>query len=157
MQPTEGRPAHSVAPMSPLLALTTLAVLVVVATAVGLLQRRSSGRVRAAAADRVRPEELGVEQLGTEATLLQLSTELCAPCRSTARLLSGVAGQRAGVLHVEIDLTERPGLAQRFGVLQTPTTLLLDAAGVVRGRIGGVPRPAALGLELDDVIGGARV
>jgi thiol-disulfide isomerase/thioredoxin len=157
MRPASAPPADIVLLMSPLLALAALAALVVVASAVGLLQRRRSGRMRGAAAERVRPEELGVERLGADATLLQLSTEFCAPCRSTARLLSGIAGRRDGVAHVEIDLAERPTLAERFGVLQTPTTLLLDRDGVVRGRIGGVPRPVALGLELDDVIGGARV
>ena len=39
--------------------------------------------------------------------------------------------------HVDVDLTDRPDIADRFHVLQTPTTLILDARGVVRARIGG--------------------
>ena len=51
--------------------------------------------------------------------------------------------------HVEVDLTQRADLADRFRVTQTPTTLLLDADGTVRARIGGAPAPRVR-VELDD-------
>lgn len=76
---------------------------------------------------------------GDRATLLQFSTEFCARCPQTRTLLSSVAGGHAGVAAIDIDLGDRPDLARRFRVMQTPTVLLLDAAGVVRSRIGGAP------------------
>ena len=114
--------------------------LVVVATALGLLWRASQGRVRAASG-KVR----GIE-LGGHATLLQLSSEVCAPCRATARVLGAITTE--GVRHVEIDIADRPDLATLFNVLQTPTTLILDSAGAVRARIGGAVRRDVVEAEL---------
>lgn len=76
---------------------------------------------------------------GDRATLLQFSTEFCARCPQTRTLLAAVAEGHDGVAAIEIDLGERPELARRFRVMQTPTVLLLDAGGVVRSRIGGAP------------------
>ena len=68
-------------------------------------------------------------------------------------LLAGVAGSRPGVAHLDVDLTHRADLAHRFGVMQTPTTLILDGAGRVRFRIGGVPHRAGVARHLDDLTG----
>jgi len=57
----------------------------------------------------------------------------------------------------EVDLTLHPEVADRFGVLQTPTTLLVDGDHRVRARIGGAPRPDALDRELQTVVGGDHV
>ena len=85
--------------------------------------------------------ELGsASVLGERATLLQFSTQFCSICPGTARLLKTVAEASDSVTHVEVDLSDRPDLANRFAVLQTPTTLILDADGVPRARIGGAPR-----------------
>lgn len=128
-----------------LVALLVVAALVVVSTGLGLLLR--TGRAR-----RVDGTMLDASRFGTpgdRATLLQLSTPLCAQCRPTARLLRSAAAERAGVVHLEIDLTAHPVLADELAVLQTPTTLLLDGAGRIRSRIGGRPRPDLLARELD--------
>jgi hypothetical protein len=55
-------------------------------------------------------------------------------------MLGAIATETAGVQHIDLDLTHRPDLASQFSILQTPTTLILDARGVVRARIGGAPR-----------------
>ncbi|GAA2752113.1 TlpA family protein disulfide reductase [Amnibacterium kyonggiense] len=144
--------------MSPLLALAALAALVVLATALGLLHRAGAGRLRTASGDRVTAADLGAEApLGARATLVQFSTPTCAQCPGTARLLRAVADGHEGVVHVEVDLTRRPDVADRFGVLQTPTTLLVDGGHRVRARIGGAPRRDALDRELTTVLGGDHV
>lgn len=141
--------------MSPLVAVAALAALVVLATALGLLQRTRSGRPRAGSGDTVLPEHLGTAQaLGARATLVQFSTPTCAQCPGTARLLRSLAEEHDGVVHLEVDLTRHPEAADRFGVLQTPTTLLVDAGHCVRARIGGAPRRDALDRELLTLIGG---
>ncbi|WP_258046065.1 thioredoxin family protein [Leifsonia shinshuensis] len=133
-------------------ALLVLLALVAVATAAGVVWRARAGRVRHARADRVTAHEVGAAVLGARATLVQFSTAFCAQCPSTARVLHGVAGEHDGVEHLDVDLTERPELARRFGVLQTPTTLLLDARGTVRGRIAGAARPGDVRTALDRIL-----
>ncbi len=121
-----------------------LVALVAVATALGLVWRGSQGRVRAASG---RIE--GVE-LGGRATLLQLSSDVCAPCRATARVLGELSSD--DIRHVEVDVTDRPDLATRFNVMQTPTTFILDAQGSVLARIGGAVRREVVVAELDRVL-----
>jgi len=118
--------------------------LVAIATVLGLLWRASQGRVTAATGSIE-----GIE-LGGTATLLQLSSEVCAPCRATAKVLGGI--HEAGVHHVEVDIADRPDLASKFNILQTPTTLILDASGAVRARIGGAVRRDIVIAELERVL-----
>jgi thiol-disulfide isomerase/thioredoxin len=139
-------------------ALGILLGLVAVVTAAGLLWRATTGRARTVRThDVVIPAEVGVDGFGGRATLLQFSTEFCAPCRSTARVLDDVAADVDGVTHTEVDLTDRPELATRFGILQTPTTLVLDATGAVRARIGGAARPDDVRLTLHRILGSDHV
>ena len=80
------------------------------------------------------------DQLGDRATLLQFSSAFCAPCRATRRILADVAAATPGVRHVEIDAESQLELVRRVGVLRTPTTLVLDAAGQEVTRATGAPR-----------------
>ncbi|WP_136709896.1 thioredoxin domain-containing protein [Agromyces sp. H66] len=126
-----------------------------VATAIGLAWRARTGRLRETPAGDDRGDtdaaalELGPDALGSAATLVQFSTVCCSRCPGTARQLAGVAARYDGVRHVEVDVTHRADLADRFRVLQTPTTLILDARGRASARIGGVPRLDAVHDHLD--------
>jgi thiol-disulfide isomerase/thioredoxin len=88
-------------------------------------------------------------RLGEKATLLQFSSAFCAPCRATRRTLSEVASVVPGVEHLEVDAEHHLDLVRRLGILRTPTTLVLDAAGREVTRAAGAPRKeqvlAALG------------
>lgn len=117
--------------------------LVAFATVLGMLWRASQGRVRLASG------HVADVELGQRATLLQLSTEICAPCRATARVLGELSDNQ--VRHVEVDIADRPDLVSRFNVLQTPTTLILDRDGTVRARIGGAVRRDVIVAELEKV------
>lgn len=130
-----------------------LAALVLAASGLGMLHRASQGRVRRAVDARVVAID-GIP-LGERATLLQFSTEVCTPCRSTARVLDQLAAQSTDVAHVDLDVTHRPELAARYRVLQTPTTLILDADGAIRARIGGAVRRDVVRAELDRVLAAA--
>ena len=83
--------------------------------------------------------EVGGE-LGPRATLLQFSSAFCAPCRATRRVLADVAAAVDGVAHVEVDAEHHLDAVRRLGVLRTPTTLVLDAAGHEVTRAAGAPR-----------------
>jgi len=79
-------------------------------------------------------------ELGERATLLQFSSAFCAPCRTTRHVLADVAGRHDGVAHVEVDAEHHLDLVRRLGIMRTPTTLVLDAAGRERTRASGAPR-----------------
>jgi thiol-disulfide isomerase/thioredoxin len=85
--------------------------------------------------------ELG-RAAGERATLLQFSSAFCAPCRSTRRVLSEVAGMVSGVVHVELDAEHSLDLVRRLGIATTPTTIVLDADGREVLRAEGQPRTA---------------
>ena len=117
--------------------------LVAFATVLGVLWRASQGRVRFANG------QIADIELGGRATLLQLSSEVCAPCRATARVLGDLSD--ADIRHVEVDITDRPDLVSRFNVLQTPTTFILARDGSVRAHIGGAVRRELVLAELEKV------
>ena len=123
--------------------LAVLVGLVAFATVLGMLWRASQGRVRTASGHIVDVE------LGGRATLLQLSTEVCAPCRATAKVLDELSGD--DIRHIEVDIADRPDLVSRFNVLQTPTTFILDREGVVKSRIAGAVRRDIIVRELEKV------
>ncbi len=116
----------------------------------GLVHRRRDGRLREAPAQQagagrpdLRPEVVALGAVpGQRATLLQFSSAFCAPCRATRRTLADVSEMVDGVAHVEVDAEQHLELVRRLGVLKTPTTLVLDAAGVEVQRASGQPRKA---------------
>ncbi len=81
-----------------------------------------------------------VESLGERATLLQFSSAFCAPCRVTRRVLEDVAATVPGVAHVELDAEHHLELVRAWGILRTPTTLVLDRLGRELSRASGAPR-----------------
>ncbi|MFD9791645.1 thioredoxin family protein [Streptomyces sp. NPDC059070] len=113
------------------------------ATVFGLVRARRDGRLHRGrgAALHLSSHELGAP-LGERATLVQFSTELCAVCPSTRRLLADVAARTPGVLLVDIDAEARLDLVRRVEVMRTPTVLVLDRAGRVVRRASGPPTRA---------------
>lgn len=77
--------------------------------------------------------------LGERATLLQFSSAFCAPCRATRRVLGEVTGLVDGVAHVEVDAEHHLEATRAFGILRTPTTVVLDASGAEVTRATGAP------------------
>lgn len=132
--------------MTPITIGASLLALIALSGALGLLWRSTTGRVRPSSGT------LALAGVDGSVTLLQFSTPMCSPCVGTRRLLSAIASERADVRHVDIDLAARPDLARRFNILQTPTTLIVDADGVIHARIGGAPRRGAVTAELDRIL-----
>lgn len=128
------------------LALLFVVSLVALATALGFVIKALNGRIRHTNRTQALPPEV---VLGGRATLLQFSTEVCSPCRVMHGVLDGIANESDDLVHVDLDLTHRPDLASQFGILQTPTTLILDANGTIRARIGGAAKRDVVRAELD--------
>ena len=136
--------------------LIALVAALAAASALGLVLRRRAGRFRAG-----RPLAAGPRAdvltdiggpLGPQATLVQFSTEFCAPCRPTRQILGQVAGMVDGVSHVELDAAERLDLVRRLRINSTPTVLVLGPDGAVAQRAVGVPRKADVIAALGSVI-----
>lgn len=131
-------------------------VAVVVALAFGLWRAATDGRFRGTHLVRrsagstpdaaVGGTPLGAElvatvgaHLGERATLLQFSSAFCAPCRATRRVLDEVTGLVEGVAHVEVDAEHHLEATRTFGIVRTPTTIVLDASGAEVTRATGAP------------------
>lgn len=124
-------------------------VLVLAAAAVfGLRRRRQDGKLTAPRPGQLTAVQLG-QPLGARATLLQFSSEFCAPCRATRQILGEVASGLDGVSHVEVDAAERLDLVRLLDVRRTPTVFVLGPDGQVTRRGSGLMRKdevlAALG------------
>jgi thiol-disulfide isomerase/thioredoxin len=74
--------------------------------------------------------------------IVYFTTPDCVPCKTIQRpalnKLSSLMGDKLEV--VEIDATQRPDLAERWGVMSVPTTFLLNARGEARYVNNGVAR-----------------
>ncbi len=148
-------------------------VVLAAATAFGLSRQRRDGKLRRVAGSRTGPESAAAESgelepsgpravgqpasgprltaaqlgepLGRQATLLQFSSPMCAPCRATRRILDEVASGADGVAHIEVNATERLDLVRLLDVRRTPTVFVLDPGGrVARRGTGLMPRAEVL-------------
>jgi len=104
----------------------------------------------APAGPRVTPAQLG-HPLGRRATLLQFSSEFCAPCRATRQVLDEVARGTDGVSHVEVDAADRVDLVRLLNVRRTPTVFVLGPEGQVTRRGSGLMRRADVLTALGEV------
>jgi len=124
------------------------ALVLAAAAAFGLRRRHQDGKLIAPRPGQVSAVQLG-QPLGPRATLLQFSSEFCAPCRATRQILGEVAGGLDGVSHVEVDAAERLDLVRLLDVRRTPTVFVLGPDGRVTRRGSGLMRKdevlAALG------------
>jgi len=127
--------------------LATLAV----ATVAGLLLRARNGKIRAAkpaaatrAASTLPTPVAEALDPDSAVTLVQISTTFCTPCRHTRAILSALAEKTDGLHHADLDVTNRPEVAQALSILTTPTTLALDKDGKELLRISGVPKAPEL-------------
>ena len=81
-------------------------------------------------------------KLPDKPVIVYFTTPDCAPCKTIQRpalnKLSSLMGDELQV--IEIDATQRPDLAQQWGVMSVPTTFLLDARGEARYVNNGVVR-----------------
>ena len=108
--------------------------LVAVATAFGLVWKRGQGRVV-----KVSGQTISLDyRVAGKTTLLQFTTELCAPCAQLKPRLEQIALYRSDVEHVVVDAVEHLDLANNLSVRSTPTTFIIGPDGEIRARIHGV-------------------
>lgn len=116
------------------------------ATFVGWLVTRRSGKIRESAPGSTRGEpdtaDLGLSRAGP--TVVHFSAPWCGPCDRVRRVVDQVCNDLGEVAHVEVDLDANPAAGRRFSVLSLPTTLIFDVDGRQRYRASGVPKAADL-------------
>jgi thiol-disulfide isomerase/thioredoxin len=130
--------------------------LIAVATAAGLIWKARTGTAKKVNSGLVIDlNEIAaikdghpVTKFGERVTFLQFSSEFCSQCAQTARLFHDLEAHHNDILHIEVDITNRLDLANKFNILQTPTTLVLDKNGVVTSRIGGAAKPQTIQDEI---------
>jgi thiol-disulfide isomerase/thioredoxin len=141
--------------MAGIVALLAAVVLtVVVAWALKSRNGRFSERPQADA-ELLTSTDIGIE-LGERATLVQFSSAFCSPCRATRVLLNDIAAKVDGVVTVDIDAEEHLDMVRRFGIMRTPTVLVLDADGTVSTRASGLPRREQVLAALGQAVGDPR-
>ncbi|WP_332667322.1 thioredoxin family protein [Aeromicrobium sp.] len=142
--------------MAGIVALLAAVVLTVaVAWALKIRNGRFSDRSPQTDAQVLAAADIGAE-LGERATLVQFSSAFCSPCRATRVLLNDIAAKVDGVVAVDIDAEEHLGLVRRFGIMRTPTVLVLDTDGVVTTRASGLPRREQVLAALGQAVGDPR-
>jgi Domain of unknown function (DUF4395) len=90
---------------------------------------RLTARLRGVAAKhvpRIDPDDVGLDGAG----VVQFTHPLCAECRVWERRLTD-AGER----HVSVDVSRRPELARKYGVVVVPTVVAVGADGDVLRRL----------------------
>lgn len=122
-------------------------ILVVIAAALGLvwlgLRWRSSRLRRHGALDLLRLES-------TRPLVLAFSTPECVPCRTQQKpALDELLRRYPDLLEVrEVDATIQPQLAERFGIMTVPTTVVVNQHGRVIAINHGVARWERLASQL---------
>lgn len=127
--------------------LAPLALVLLAASAYGLWYQRSRGRITTGKSKKQQKSmKLGLTSadigadLGSRVTLVQFSSAFCSPCRATRALLTDITADLPDVTHVEIDAESHLELVRRLDIRSTPTTLILNDAGVEVGRAVGAPK-----------------
>ena len=126
----------------------------------GLIWRSRTGRAKnVQSGELINLAEIGalkngvpVTQFGKKVTFLQFSSQFCTACRQTARLYGELEQVHPEILHIEVDITNRVDLANKFNILQTPTTLVLDSHGRVTSRIGGAVKQQTIEDEIGSFV-----
>jgi thiol-disulfide isomerase/thioredoxin len=88
--------------------------------------------------------------------VLYFTTPQCIPCKTQQRPALVKLTEQVGsqVQIIQVDATERPDLADYWGVLSVPTTFIIDSKGQPRGINHGVASAEKLLKQLEDANGG---
>lgn len=129
-----------------------LIVSLVLASLFGIYRARTDGHVHETAENHIWTTHNCQIDLGEQATLLQFSSSFCQPCRVAKVLLADISAELAGVSHVEVNAEDHLPLVRELGITRTPTTLILDKAGTIRGKVNGVPRKDEVLESLDHLL-----
>ena len=135
-------------PMDQTLAAVVIVALLALAAAVGVVWRQGNSRV----STEVHPDQVPARFRSPDATLtmLQISAPLCSYCGAMRGILGDIAQAEPRAAHVEWDVSDATELVDRFGIRQTPTTLLVSASGDVISRLQGATPAVVVKTQVAD-------
>ena len=131
-----------------------LAIVIVLATlvvVVSLVVRSVARRRAAAAAGQALPEELRERFPTGEPGIVYFYGPHCAFCRQQAAILDRLSVED-GVAVIRVDGTRNTGLADAFGIMTVPSTVVVDGGGTVRSVTFGLCSRNALLLQLGEPV-----
>jgi thioredoxin 1 len=105
---------------------------------------------------RARGRRLGLESIRPGIPgILYFTTPTCAPCKTVQRPALGRLKERLGdcLQVIEVDASNRPDLADYWGVLSVPTTFVIDSQGRPRRVNHGVASAERLLKQIEEVEG----
>jgi hypothetical protein len=131
-----------------------LAVAVGVVGVIGWLWWRGDGELRRGSGERIRPDEVALDDdaFGARATLLLFGSQQDERTEQVRERLRALVADREGVVVAEVDLTRRGDLAGRYAVTRTPTVFALDGGGRLLARVKGAADHDTLAAALDTVL-----
>jgi thiol-disulfide isomerase/thioredoxin len=85
--------------------------------------------------------------------ILYFTTPTCVPCKTTQRPALARLQERLGssIQVIEVDASQRPELADYWGVLSVPTTFIIDSKGRPRRVNHGVASAEKLHMQLKEI------
>ena len=96
----------------------------------------------------VDPATLDTLLAGPTPVVVEFWNDGCSPCRALEAVMRGVEDEYRDVRFVTVNADRNPELVQRFGVLGTPT-LLIMTGGVEQERLMGARPKTAIRASLD--------
>ena len=76
--------------------------------------------------------------------LLDFWASWCGPCRMIAPVIDKLAEERPDVKFGKINVDEEPQLAAQFGVVSSPTLVVMDGGAIVNMAVGARPKEMIL-------------
>ncbi|SNS91690.1 Thioredoxin [Micrococcales bacterium KH10] len=135
--------------MSPVIALVIVAALVAVTTILGFVLRSRSVRVTKSDITALDLRELGIPTTDGLWSVVQFTTVYCSRCPAVRRSITSALQQRPDAVFSEVDLTDRPQVANQLRILQTPTVLVVAPDGMVAARLAGEVTGADVVAEIE--------
>jgi len=95
---------------------------------------------------KVTKDNFATVQASEKPVLLDFYADWCGPCRMVSPIVDEIAEENAQVLVGKINVDEQPELAQKFGVMNIPTLVVMKGGQVVRQVAGARPKAQILAM-----------